>query len=495
MSSGPTRRSGHRLGLLGEQQPPQAAIRFRNGPARDARGITAKGGKDLIGRVGEHVDGTDSRAHTVTVTLALFLALMLLGSSLGLLRNPQPVLVSEAARDPAPGAVKAPTFSRKFPTSLRFPCSRRTPAPAPPEDVLKDLDPEERNNVLVYATVNKSVVNITPSRRAGFFGDETSTGTGSGFVIDKVGHILTNFHVIQGADAVQVTLFDGSAHAAKIIGAGRLQRRRRAPDQGPAEQALPGEPRRLVAAAGRPEDPGAGQSVRPGTDPHHGDRQQPGPLAQGQERRMIKGIIQTDAAINPGNSGGPLLNSRGEVIGMNTAIVSQVGPVGRDQLRRADQRNHANPQAADRERPGDPGRPGDQPGSYGTGEGLLVVALVEGRTGRAGRGIQASGSGSSGSAGATSASSWTPTSADMIVAIEHRRVKTVDELLTEVEKHRPGETIRVTVVRDGKPIDIARPTRAVVTPQGREVGLKVRAPFIPGLYPIPNEYRIVRESR
>ena len=111
--------------------------------------------------------------------------------------------------------------------------------PAPPEDVLKDLDPEERNNVLVYATVNKSVVNITTeSEGAGFFGDETSTGTGSGFVIDKQGHVLTNFHVIQGAGAVRVTLFDGSAHAAKVIGAGCLQRRRRAPDPGPGRQAL-----------------------------------------------------------------------------------------------------------------------------------------------------------------------------------------------------------------------------------------------------------------
>ena len=91
--------------------------------------------------------------------------------------------------------------------------------PAPPEDLLKDLDPEERNNVLVYASVNKSVVNITTeSQGGGFFGDETSTGTGSGFVIDKQGHVLTNFHVIQGAVAVRVTLFDGSAHPAKVIG-------------------------------------------------------------------------------------------------------------------------------------------------------------------------------------------------------------------------------------------------------------------------------------
>src|SRR4029077_7779210 len=97
--------------------------------------------------------------------------------------------------------------------------SPRASTPAPPEDVLKDLDPEARNNVLVYAKVNKSVANITTeSEGGGFFGDETSTGTGSGFVIDKQGHVMTNYHVIQGAVAVRVTLFDGSAHAAKLIG-------------------------------------------------------------------------------------------------------------------------------------------------------------------------------------------------------------------------------------------------------------------------------------
>ena len=96
----------------------------------------------------------------------------------------------------------------------------RSPSPPSPEDVLKKLDPDERNNVKVYAAANKSVVNITTEAEGlGFFGDETSTGTGSGFVIDKQGRLLTNFHVIQGANSVRVTLFDGSQHDARVVGA------------------------------------------------------------------------------------------------------------------------------------------------------------------------------------------------------------------------------------------------------------------------------------
>ena len=89
------------------------------------------------------------------------------------------------------------------------------PAPAP--DVLKDLDVEERNHVRIYANANRSVVNFTTATEGvGFFGDETSTGTGSGFVIDKQGHVLTNYHVVEKADSVRVTLFDGSTQTARV---------------------------------------------------------------------------------------------------------------------------------------------------------------------------------------------------------------------------------------------------------------------------------------
>ena len=91
--------------------------------------------------------------------------------------------------------------------------------PAIAADVLTKLDAEERDNIQVYAAVNKSVVNITTESTAvGLFGDETASGSGSGFVIDKIGHILTNYHVVEGAETVQVTLFDGSTHKAQVVG-------------------------------------------------------------------------------------------------------------------------------------------------------------------------------------------------------------------------------------------------------------------------------------
>ena len=96
------------------------------------------------------------------------------------------------------------------------------PAPTPiPLEVLKAADADEQINIRVYANTNRSVVNITTAASAiGRFGDESTTnGSGSGFVIDLEGHILTNYHVIEGADSVQVTLFDGSTQEAKIVGA------------------------------------------------------------------------------------------------------------------------------------------------------------------------------------------------------------------------------------------------------------------------------------
>jgi S1-C subfamily serine protease len=331
----------------------------------------------------------------------------------------------------------------------RVPATR---TPLPPEDVLKELDPDERINVVVYANVNKSVVNITTeSEGLGFFGDETSTGTGSGFVIDKKGHVMTNFHVIQDANSVQVKLFDGSARRAKLVGYDAsndvaILQINVAPEKlfpvnfGDSSKVLVGQ---KILALGNPF--GLERTLTTGIVSSL-DRS-----LKAKNGRTIKGIIQTDAAINPGNSGGPLLNSRGQVIGMNTAIISQVGqsagisfavPMNSitrilDQLIEKGRVIRADLGITR---------------VYATGEGLLVLAMGEGGPAEA--------------AGIRSAQAklerYGPMvrqyldidAADLIVAIEHKRVKTVDELLTEVEKHQPGSVIRVTVVRDDQPQDI-----------------------------------------
>lgn len=328
-------------------------------------------------------------------------------------------------------------------------------APSSPldDEALEDLEPEERNTVVVYARVNRGVVNITTEAASqSFFGEEISTGSGSGFVLDKSGNILTNFHVIQGADSVRVTLFDGSAHSAKVVGVDPNNDVAVLRVDAPGEKLFPmvlGDSSRLLV----------GQKIMAIGNPFGLERTLSTGVVSSLDRslrakngRMIKGIIQTDAAINPGNSGGPLLNSRGQVIGMNTAIVSSVGqsagvsfavPINTISRILKPLIEHGRVVRADL----------GLTRVYTTDQGLLVLALVEGgpaeqagirpiqmKVERIGPGFIRR--------------SLDPDSADLIVAVEHRRVRTLDDLFTEVEKHQPGDTVRITVVRDGKPMDI-----------------------------------------
>src|SRR5579864_438053 len=200
------------------------------------------------------------------------------------------------------------------------------PPPALPADLLKRADADEQINIHVYAAVNRSVVNITrASELARLFGEDDNEGSGSGFVIDRQGHILTNYHVVQGAEALRVTLFDGSTHNAEVIGMDPSNDVAVVRIKFPAERLAPvalGDSAKLLV----------GQKILALGNPFGLERTLTTGIISSLDRslrakngRMIKGIIQTDAAINPGNSGGPLLNSRGEVIGMNTAIISQVG--------------------------------------------------------------------------------------------------------------------------------------------------------------------------
>jgi S1-C subfamily serine protease len=389
-------------------------------------------------------------SHAATVGLTLLLVVMLYRIRPG---QPHPTLRipsigTEAPAPPAPTPVPLDAFEPPDPAP------HPAPAAPPSEEVLKELDPEERHNVVVYAAVNKSVVNITTEAESqGFFGEETSTGTGSGFVIDAKGHILTNFHVVQGADTVRVTLYDGSAHPAKVVGVDASNDVALLQITAPADKLIPvsfGDSSKLLV----------GQKIMAIGNPFGLERTLTTGIVSSLDRslkakngRMIKGIIQTDAAINPGNSGGPLLNTKGQVIGMNTAIISPVGQsagvsfaVPINSITRIL-------------------RPLIEEGRvvradlgitrfYATDEGLLVLALAEGgpaeragirpiqvRVERIGPGFVRR--------------SLDPDTADLIVAVEHKRVKTLDELLTEVEKHQPGQTVRITVVRDGKPMDVS----------------------------------------
>jgi S1-C subfamily serine protease len=214
------------------------------------------------------------------------------------------------------------------PSSTPRAIARATATPVPVVTVAPGtVGTEEEQIIDVYARVSPAVVFIT-SRvlvRDFFMGVMPQEGTGSGFVIDREGHVITNNHVVEGADRIVVTLDDETSVEATLVGTDPSNDVAVLKIDVPAEKLDPvklgtssnlrvgqtaiaiGNPFRLertlttgvISSLGRPLDSG-------------GDR-------------PIYDVIQTDAAINPGNSGGPLLNTAGEVIGVNTAIVSPSG--------------------------------------------------------------------------------------------------------------------------------------------------------------------------
>ncbi len=383
--------------------------------------------------------------HAITVLVTLAFVAIIFGPKLAARKVP-PVDVR------VPDAVSNEPDAPPAPEQTTFKLPDVTPA-LPPAEQTKDYDPEEQINIRVYQAVNKSVVNITTeSEGAGFFGDETSTGTGSGFVIDKKGHILTNFHVVENAENVQVTLYDGATHGARVIGVDASN------DTAVVQVNVP-EDKLSPVALGESSKLLVGQKILALGNPFGLERTLTTGIISSLDRslrakngRMIKGIIQTDAAINPGNSGGPLLNSKGEVIGMNTAIVSQVGqsagisfavPINSIKRIVGSLIEHGRVIRADL----------GITRVYKTNEGLLVVNVVEGGPAdHAGiRQIRTRVV----NYGGFRVQRPDPSTADIIVAVNHKRVHNVDELLSEVEAHSPGQTVKVTVIRNGEPVDVA----------------------------------------
>ncbi len=186
------------------------------------------------------------------------------------------------------------------------------------------LDSEEQNNISVYRKNIASVVNVTSKAVTFdfFYGLVPQEGQGSGFIIDKEGHVLTNYHVVADARQVEVTLHNRKTYKASIIGTDRSHDlavvQIKAPDLIPM---VLGDSRNLqvgqkVYAIGNPF--GLAGTLTRGIVSSIRSVQEP-------DGMTIDEAIQTDASINPGNSGGPLLNMHGEVIGINTMIASNVG--------------------------------------------------------------------------------------------------------------------------------------------------------------------------
>jgi len=196
--------------------------------------------------------------------------------------------------------------------------------PLPP-----DLGEGERRDIEVFRRASASVAYITTvALRRDFFSMdvfEIPSGSGSGFVWDREGHIVTNFHVVSEGQAVRVTLADQSEWDARVVGL--------APDKDLAVLRIAAEPSHLVPLpVGSSSNLAVGQRVLAIGNPFGLDHTlTTGVLsALGRELkspsgRVIRDVLQTDAAINPGNSGGPLLDSSGRLIGVNTAIYSPSG--------------------------------------------------------------------------------------------------------------------------------------------------------------------------
>jgi putative serine protease PepD len=208
-------------------------------------------------------------------------------------------------------------------TRLRTPVEPGAVATVAPVDS-SGAASDEQNNIDVYKTVSPAVVNITSTtiQYDFFFNVFPSQGSGSGFLIDDKGHIVTNFHVISGARAVEVTLADHSRYPATLVGGDRLSDL--AVIRIDAKRPLP------YVSLGTSDGLQVGQKVLAIGNPFGlegtlttGIISSMGRNIRDDNGNVLEEVIQTDAAINPGNSGGPLLNSRGEVIGINTAIFGQ----------------------------------------------------------------------------------------------------------------------------------------------------------------------------
>jgi S1-C subfamily serine protease len=321
----------------------------------------------------------------------------------------------------------------------------------------ESLDPEEQNNILVYRKNIPSVVNVTSRAMTVdfFYGLVPQEGQGSGFVIDKDGHILTNYHVVANANQLEVTMHNHKKYKATVIGSDPAHDlaviQIKASDLVPA---VLGDSRNLqvgqkVYAIGNPfglagtMTRGIVSSIRPVREPNGA---------------TIDEAIQTDAAINPGNSGGPLMNWHGEVIGINTMILSSVGQnsgvgfaipintakavlndlmtVGR--VRRPALGVRTIPISS--ELADEIGLPADY--------GLLIVQVIPGDSADQ-AGLRG------GTERAYLGNIPITLGGDLIVAIDGEKIEDEDDLVQIMNNHRAGDTVKVTIYRGKKKMDVS----------------------------------------
>jgi S1-C subfamily serine protease len=321
----------------------------------------------------------------------------------------------------------------------------RTVAPA------GDLAADEKATIELFERSKGSVVFITTTQRVLDLRSrnvmQIPRGAGSGFVWDTDGHVITNNHVVMGAGGAKVRLNDGRDYDAKLVGASPAHDiavlRIAVPDRRPA--ALP---------IGTSADLKVGQKVFAIGNPFGLDWSLTTGVVSALDRSLpaedgrtiIEHLIQTDAAINPGNSGGPLLDSSGRLIGINTAIFSPSGAyAGVGFAVPVDTVNRVVPQLVAKGKYTRPvlgveidERLSQQVAARSGAQGVVVASVTAGTPAEA-AGLRAG---------------------DIIVAFNGKPVTSAAQLVNRLDEQKMGDTVRLTVQRDGKPVELTATLKA-----------------------------------
>jgi S1-C subfamily serine protease len=339
------------------------------------------------------------------------------------------------------------------------PPQAQTAAPAAVNTPLPDgLDDSERRDIATFRKASSSVVNITNiGLRRDFFSfdvSEVPQGSGSGFVWDREGHIVTNYHVVEGGTRFTVSLTDDIQYDATPIGV--------APDKDVAVLKLDAPPEVLrkldPLPVGKSVNLAVGQRVLAVGNPFGFDHTLTTGVVSGLGReirspngRKIRDVIQTDAAINPGNSGGPLLDSSGRLIGVNSQIVSPSGAsAGIGFAVPIDAVARIVPQLIKNGRLQQPGIDGvtflsDSWAARLEVSGVIVYEVESGSPAE-----------EAGLKGITVTRSRRPRIGDIITAVNGKRVRSSEDLYDAFDSAGLGATVRITVQgRDGTSRDLS----------------------------------------